>query len=124
MARRVSELSVRNYKRIFWINMLISIPLLVFFAWPYYRLGMLLAASPLVLMAGGFLFSLAFTFTVMHGYVTMSLGVPHRSHYYRWLSVHNLTYGLFFHQLFNSTRFRLMLIIASLILLTLPPVFQ
>ena len=124
MVRGSSELSVRNYKRIFWINLLISIPLFVFFAWPYYQMGIMLQDPDFILIPGMVLFSIAFTFTVLHGHVTMSLGIPHRAHYYQWLINRNWSYGLFFHPIFSRTRFRLILVLTSLIFLSIGPLFN
>ena len=124
MVRGSTELSIRNYKRIFWTNLLISLPLLAFFAWPYYQLGYMLEDPEFLLVPGMVLFSVAFTFTVLHGYVTMSLGIPHRAHYYQWLTGRRWSYGLLFHPIFSRTRFRLILVIISLIFLVLGPLFQ
>lgn len=65
---------------------------------------------------GAFLFSIPFTLTLLHGHVTMALGSAHRHHYYQWLNEHRLTYGLFFHDIFTSTRFRLIILVISTII--------
>ena len=63
------------------------------------------------------MFALPFTITIIHGHVTMALGSVHRSHYYDWLVIHSYTYGLFFSRMVVKTRFRLILLILSLIFL-------
>lgn len=114
-----SELSEKNYRRITLINWLIILPLLVLFAWPYYFACQLLNAGLYSSLIGSTLFALPFTATILHGYVTMALGSLHRHHYYQWLSSNPLTYGLLFHELFISTRFRLIILLASILLLVL-----
>ncbi|MBN2731147.1 MAG: hypothetical protein JXR26_01840 [Balneolaceae bacterium] len=110
-----SELNTRNYKRIFWINCLLTGPLLVFFAWPYIIFAHLATMSSLIYYPGAFLFSIPFMLTLLHGHVTMALGSAHRHHYYNWLNEHALTYGLLFHPMFTSTRFRLVILSLSVI---------
>ena len=115
MAR--SELNKKNYRRIFFINVLLCLPLMVLFAWPYLIFSHLLQMRPLLTWPGTLLFSLAFTLTILHGHVTMALGSAHRHHFYNWLEEHPLTYGLFFNSLLTATRFRLILLVISLLLL-------
>lgn len=98
-----SELSEYNFKRISLINWTLSTPLMFIFGWPY-----IYAAYP-----GAFFFSLPLLFTILHGHVTMALGSSHRHHYYNWLTDRPYTYGLFFHNLFAKTRFRLTLLATS-----------
>lgn len=111
-----SELNTSNYKRIFWINCALTVPLLAFFAWPYIIFAHLTAISSLIYYPGALLFSIPFTLTLLHGHVTLALGSAHRHHYYKWLNEHPLTYGLLFHPMFTSTRFRLVVLALSTII--------
>lgn len=108
-----SELSQRNYKRISIINWVLSVPLFTLFAWPYLSIAASLNLEIIIGYIGAILFSLPFSLTILHGHVTMALGSLHRHHYYSWLEENPLTYGLFFHPLFTSTRFRLLLLVFS-----------
>lgn len=114
----MSELNESNYKRIAIINWILTIPMIVLFAWPYYLCASLLEIDSIVRYAGAFFFSIPFMLTILHGHVTMALGAVHRHHYYNWM-IHDkpLTYGLLFHPVFVKTRFRLVLLVLSLILL-------
>lgn len=112
-----SELSEKNYKRIAFINWALSLPLLLIFAWPYFFLSELLFINKAISFPGSILFGLPFMLTILHGHVTMALGAAHRHHYYQWLSRYPLTFGLLFHSVIISTRFRLFLFIISMILL-------
>lgn len=112
-----SELNPRNYKRIFYVSVLLSLPALLIFAWPYYVFSSLLGLPVLATYPGALLFSFPFMLTILHGHVTLALGSAHRHHYYHWLSEHPLTYGLLFHPVFTSTRFRLVMLALSLLLL-------
>lgn len=112
-----SELDPGNYKRIFVINTLLSVPLLILFAWPYLVFSSLLSAPNWVAYSGSILFSVPFTLTLLHGHVTLALGPAHRRHYYHWLQDHPLTYGLLFHPMVTRTRFRLVMLTISLLLL-------
>ena len=112
-----SELSQGNYKRITIINCLLTVPLIVLFAYPYLYLAHLLSIQENIIYIGCFLFALPFTLTIMHGHVTMALGAAHRHHYYQWMEERPLTYGLLFHPVMTSTRFRLILVLLSLVLI-------
>jgi len=68
---------------------------------------------------GSIIFALPFMLTILHGHVTTAMGALHRHHYYNWLKDHPLTYGMLFHPIIISTRFRLSLFFLSLILLTI-----
>jgi len=114
-----SELSRRNYKRISIINWLLCVPLLLLFAFPYIKIASFLNIEKIIVYLGALLFSIPFMLTILHGHVTMALGSVHRHHYYGWLEENTLTYGLFFHPLFTRTRFRLILVISSVILLVI-----
>lgn len=111
------ELSPRNFKRICIINWLLSVPFLVLFAWPYWYLANFASIERTITYAGCIFFSIPFMLTILHGHVTMALGEAHRHHYYDWLTEHGLTYGLFFHPVMTRTRFRLILLVVSLLLL-------
>ena len=112
-----SELNPKNYRRIFWINCLLWVPLLLIFAWPYLVFSEQLQLFPIFMYSGAFMFSVPFTLTILHGHVTLALGSAHRHHYYNWLQNKRLTYGPLFHPIFTSTRFRLILFTISLLIL-------
>ncbi|MFW6348066.1 MAG: hypothetical protein ACOC2C_05595 [Cyclonatronaceae bacterium] len=113
-----SELSVRNFKRICIINWSFTLPVLLLFAWPYYLAGSWLGLSGPLLFAGAFIFGLPFMMTVLHGHVTMALGALHRHHYYEWLSRYPLSYGFMFHPVMFRTRFRLIIALLALSILS------
>ena len=112
-----SELNTRNYKRIAVINWFLSVPLLLIFAWPYFFVSELLSVTKALSFPGSILFGLPFMLTILHGHVTMALGAAHRTIYYNWLSEAPFTYGLLFHEMIISTRFRLALFGISLVIL-------
>lgn len=114
----MSELNESNYRRIAIINWLLTVPMMVLFAWPYYYAAGLLDITPLFRFIGALMFALPFMLTILHGHVTMALGSPHRHLYYKWMKNDRpLTFGIFFHPMFVSTRFRLILLILSLLFL-------
>lgn len=114
----MSELNESNYRRISIINWLLSVPMMVLFAWPYFYAARLLGINELFAYFGAFIFAIPFMMTILHGHVTMALGSVHRHIYYDWMNNDKpLTYGLFFHPMFVKTRFRLVLLIISLLLL-------
>lgn len=110
----LSELNEKNYKRIAFINWALSVPLLLIFSWPYFFLCGYFGVSKTISFPGAILFGLPFMLTILHGHVTMALGAVHRHHYYSWLAEHPLTFGLLFHPLVASTRFRLFLFMLSI----------
>lgn len=114
-----SELSQKNYKRISLINWLLSAPLIILFAIPYLSIASFINAETSISYIGAFLFSIPFSLTILHGHVTMALGSLHRNHYYEWLEENTLTFGLFFHPMFTRTRFRLILLVISILILAL-----
>ncbi|MEX2462939.1 MAG: hypothetical protein WD513_01515, partial [Balneolaceae bacterium] len=101
-----------------------SIPLLLIFAWPYFFMSELLIIPKTVSFPGSIIFGLPFMLTILHGHVTMALGASHRHLYYSWLSMKPLTFGLLFHSVVISTRFRLLLFLLSLILLIIGYLFS
>ncbi|MDR9416059.1 MAG: hypothetical protein RI564_07235 [Gracilimonas sp.] len=114
----MSELTESNYKRISIINWLLTVPMMVLFAWPYYYGAELAGLDVFARYAGAFVFAVPFMLTILHGHVTMALGTVHRHHYYDWMTNDKpLTYGLFFHPNFVKTRFRLILLMVSLLIL-------
>lgn len=113
----MSELNERNYRRIAIINWSLSVPLLLIFAWPYHFMCQLAGIQIYISYPGSIIFALPFMVTLLHGHVTIALGSAHRHHYYHWLNTHPLTYGLLFHEMLVSTRFRLGILVVSLILL-------
>ncbi|MEO1023362.1 MAG: hypothetical protein AAFW89_12535 [Bacteroidota bacterium] len=113
----MSEFSPSNFRRINLINWFLSVPLMVLFAWPFVYAGRLIGLMDLFVYPGAFLFALPFMITILHGHVTMALGSAHRHLYYDWLMSHPLSFGLFFHTVLVSTRFRLIVLIVSLVFL-------
>lgn len=114
----MSELNASNYRRISIINWLLTVPMMVLFAWPYYYGAGLLDIDILLRYIGAFFFAVPFMLTILHGHVTMALGSVHRHHYYDWMTNEKpLTYGLFFHPMFVRTRFRLVILVISLMML-------
>lgn len=114
----MSELNEANYRRISIINWLLTVPMMVLFAWPYFYGAGLIGLDVVIQYIGAFIFAVPFMLTILHGHVTMALGSVHRHHYYNWMTEEkSLTYGLFFHPMFVKTRFRLILLITSLLLL-------
>lgn len=111
-----SELTSKNYKRIFYLNTVLSIPLFIIFAWPYVEFSHFLDIKTIIYYPGAILFAFPFMLTLLHGYVTLALGSVHRHHYYEWLQDHPLTYGLLFHPVFTRTRFRLVVFAVSVIM--------
>lgn len=112
-----AELSERNYRRISWINTVLTPPLFVLFAWPYMFFGLWFEFPEVLLYPGIFCFSLPFTLTILHGHVTIALGALHRDHYHEWLTKHSRSYGFLIRPVFFSTRFRLTLLLLSLAIL-------
>ena len=120
----MSELSPSNYVRINLINWFLSVPMIVLFAWPYYYAAKLMGINEAMRYIGAFIFSIPFMITIIHGHVTMALGAIHRIHYYKWLNDNPYTYGIFFNKLLISTRFRLILLIVSLLFLPVGYLFS
>lgn len=112
-----SELSESNYKRIAYINWALSIPLLLIFSWPFYFLCEIFHFHKAISFPGSIIFGLPFMLTILHGHVTMAIGAAHRHHYYAWLKERPLTYGLLFHSVIISTRFRLSIFSVSIFIL-------
>lgn len=112
-----SELSESNYRRIAYINWALSVPLLLIFSWPFYFLCEIFHIHKAMSFPGSIIFGLPFMLTILHGHVTMALGAAHRHHYYSWLKDRPLTYGLLFHSIIISTRFRLFLFFLSVVIL-------
>lgn len=111
------EFTQRNFRRISLLNWALSFPLLLFFAWPYLQLAQIFGADWYNSLPGALLFSFPLLSTILHGHVTISLGALHRDEYYQWLLKHRKSYGLGFSYLFVRTRFRLSLLITSILLL-------
>lgn len=113
----MSELSPTNYRRISLINWVLSVPMIVLFAWPYYYAAKLVGIGEAFRYIGAFVFSMPFMLTIIHGHVTMALGTVHRNLYYNWLGENPYSFGLFYNEVLISTRFRLVLLIISLLFL-------
>jgi hypothetical protein len=110
------ELNPGNFKRISIINWLLSVPFFILFSWPYWYLANFVGVEQIITYLGCIFFSLPFMMTILHGHVTMALGEAHRHHYYDWLKENPLTYGLLFHPVMQRTRFRLILLVISMLL--------
>lgn len=119
-----SELSEENYKHIFWINLILTLPLLLLFSWPYYELGDVVHLSMPLRIIGALCFSAPFTLTILHGNVTKAIGTLHRHHFYIWLKKHYFTYGLCYQPIFSSTRFRLALFAISIVIIFVELIFK
>ncbi|HLR90030.1 MAG TPA: hypothetical protein VK040_03680 [Balneolaceae bacterium] len=113
-----NELNENNYRRISYVSWALSVPLLLIFSWPYFFLSDFYSIHKMIAFPGSILFGLPFMLTILHGHVTLALGAAHRHHYYNWLNHHPYSFGLFFHNIVISTRFRLSLLLASLVLFT------
>lgn len=111
------ELSERNFRRISWINILLTPPLLLLFAWPYSMLGIWFGFPEFWLYTGTFLFAFPLSLTIIHGHVTLALGALQRSHYYEWLTRRRWGFGFWIKPAFFATRFRLIPLIISLFML-------
>ncbi len=112
-----AELSERNFRRISWINIVLTPPLFILFAWPYLFMGLWFEFPGVMLYPGTFTFSFPFTLTILHGHVTIALGALHRNEYHEWLTRHSWSYGFLIRPVFFSPRFRLTLLIFSLAIL-------
>ena len=111
-----SELTTQNYIRISLINWAMSVPLLLLFSWPFYFFARLMEFHTLIVLPGALLFALPFMITLLHGHVTLALGVAHRDSYYRFLGTVPFSYGLLFHPMIIRTRFRLGLLLSAVAL--------
>lgn len=109
------ELTERNFTRIYRLNWAICGPLLVLFGWPYYLVASTMLGEPVGLI-GSFFFSLSFTLTIIHGHIAVAVGALQMETYHAW---HQQSSGFFrfaFHPVLFSTRFRLLSLILSLLL--------
>lgn len=83
-----------------------SIPLFGLFSWISFSLSYaLIIRWELSLVTASFC-AFPLMLTMLHGHVTMAIGVSHRDKYYEWLNKKNNPWGWFFHPLFISTKFR------------------
>jgi hypothetical protein len=94
-----------------------TVPLMLIFAWPYFYFCKLYGVDSIIALVGSFMFAIPFMITILHGHVTMALGTAHRKYYYTWIQQHLLSFGLLFHPVLISTRFRLILFIISILLI-------
>lgn len=106
------EIKDVNFQRISRINWLLTGPLLLFFAWPFGWLTELVGTSDVFSIVGGGLFSIAFTLTIIHGHISISVGELHRIEFYRWTRKRRYPWKWFYHpSLFQySTRLTLLLV--------------
>jgi len=110
------ELNERNYRRISVINWVMTVPLMLIFAWPYFYFCELYGIDRVFAFTGSFMFAIPFMITILHGHVTMALGTAHRKYYYTWIQEHPNTFGLLFHPVLIRTRFRLIMFVLSILL--------
>lgn len=118
-----SELTDSNYKRISLINWFLTPAMLILFAWPYYLVSNMIGLQELISILGALFFASPFAMTILHGHVTMAVGALHRDNYYKWLNSRPLSYGLLFHPIMFRTRFRLILLLISGLILSLGYLF-
>lgn len=108
-----NELSTDNFKRINSINWILTFPLAVLFSWPYYAFGVLFNLNKTLLLFGTIFFAIPFIITILHGHVTLAIGHAHRHLFYDWLEKNPYSWGLMFHKIMISTRFRLAFLAVS-----------
>src|SRR5690625_4435651 len=113
-----NELNENNYRRISYVSWALSVPLLLIFSCPYFFRSDLYSIHTVMDFSGFILFGIPFMLKILHGHVTLALGAAHRHHYYNWLNHHPYSFGLFFHNIVISPRFRLSLLLASPVLFT------
>ncbi|NGP88375.1 hypothetical protein [Fodinibius halophilus] len=118
------ELSPKNFKRISIINWVLTVPFFILLSWPYLYLADLAEIERSMAYIGCLFFSIPFMITIIHGHVTMALGEAHRHHYYDWLDEYPLTFGLLYHPMLIRTRFRLILLVVSILLFVAGLVLQ
>lgn len=111
-----AELNEKNYARIYRINWLICGPLLILFGWPFYIIVESMM-SPLLAYISALFFSIPFTLTILHGHISVALGVLHRDNYYSWQRKKKSLLRLLLHPALFSTRLRLSLLAIALIFL-------
>lgn len=111
-----TELNQENFRRIYRLNWVLCGPLLLLFGWPYYLL-VVPGAGPQAALTGGFLFSLTFTLTVLHGHIAVALGSLHIDQYYAWQMSKKALSRLAFHPVLFTTRFRVIVFSISIVLL-------
>ena|SRR5690606_3363576 len=111
------ELTINNFKRIYKLNWIMSGPILILFAWPYYILAQLLDLLIFNTILGSILFATPFTLTILHGHISLALGPLQRDNYYKWQQNKKGIAKLTFHPVLFTTRVRLSIIVISLILL-------
>lgn len=102
----MSELSIYNFRRVGIINLLMSIPLFGLFGWISFSLCYALEKNWILSLVAATLCAFPLMLTMLHGHVTMAIGVSHRDHYYQWLNQKTNRWGWFFHPIFISTKFR------------------
>ncbi|WP_138430617.1 hypothetical protein [Fodinibius saliphilus] len=110
------ELNPKNFKKISIINWVLTIPFFILFSWPYLYFANIFSIEKPMAYIGCIFFSVPFMITIIHGHVTMALGEAHRHHYYDWLNERPLTFGLLYHPMLVRTRFRLILLVTSVLL--------
>jgi|AntAceMinimDraft_1070359.scaffolds.fasta_scaffold14523_2 hypothetical protein len=102
----MSELSTKNFHRVGIINLLMSIPLFGLFSWIGFSLCYALQNNWPISLIAATLCAFPMMLTMLHGHVTMAIGVTHRDKYYHWLNQKTNPWGWFFHPIFISTKFR------------------
>lgn len=102
----MSELSNRNFRRVGIINLMMSIPLFGLFGWISFSLCYAFQNDWKIALVAATLCAFPMMLTMLHGHVTMAIGVSHRDKYYHWLNQKSNRWGWFFHPIFISTKFR------------------
>ncbi len=102
-----SELAVANFRRILLVNWLLTGPLLLLFAWPYW---VVVGNLP-----GAALFALPFALTILHGHISLAVGDAHRNAFFRWHRNSGFPWNWAFHPALFRLRVRFILFTTSLI---------
>lgn len=118
--------STDHFTRISIINALLFAPVTMVFAVPYFKIGSLWISSFTTLLTGSLLFALPFTLTLIHGHVTTSLGKTHRHLYYEWIerTLRLPQSPVAPLRMMMTTRFRIGMMIISLVWLLLAGIFS
>jgi hypothetical protein len=112
----MNELAKKNFERIYRINWVLCGPFLLMFGWPYYMVASLFSPT-LLALTGALFFSIPFTLTILHGHISVAVGALHRDQFYDWQSRRNKFFRVSFHPVLFTTRFRLILLSISLMLM-------
>jgi hypothetical protein len=114
----MNELHQKNFERIYRINWVLCGPFLLMFGWPYYMVASLFCPD-IAALTGALFFSIPFTLTILHGHISVAIGTLHRDQYYSWQARRNRLFRVSFHPVLFTTRFRLILLLISLLIMGL-----